>query len=225
MKENKGHARCNAFGIRYINENTRFDYLILMDGDGEDRPEEIRNLIDKLKKDQNTSVVAKRIKRSEGPFFRFLYIMHKFITYIFTGKKINFGNYSCLTNNDVKKISLKASLWSSYSGTVKKYIKNFSSINSIRGSRYFGPSKMSLYNLIIHSFSIIAVFKKQVFLRSILFFLTLFPLKMYLGSISILLQILLIIFCIIIYFISLRERKDELLNSHKNLKDFKEITH
>ena len=42
MKENRGHARCNAFGIRYIFQNKKFDNLILMDGDGEDRPEEIK---------------------------------------------------------------------------------------------------------------------------------------------------------------------------------------
>ena len=34
MKENRGHARCNAFGIRYIFQNKEFDYLVLMDGDG-----------------------------------------------------------------------------------------------------------------------------------------------------------------------------------------------
>ena len=96
MKENKGHARCNAFGIRYVNNNENFDYLILMDGDGEDRPAEIKNLVDRIKKNPNYSVVAKRIKRSEGPFFQFLYFFHKLITLIFTGKKINFGNYSCL---------------------------------------------------------------------------------------------------------------------------------
>ena len=33
MKENRGHARCNAFGIRYIFKNEVFDNLILMDGD------------------------------------------------------------------------------------------------------------------------------------------------------------------------------------------------
>ena len=62
----------------------------------------------------------------------------------------------------------KASLWSSYSGTFKKNINDFNEINSTRGKRYFGPSKMSLYNLIIHSFSIIAVFKLQVFLDQFL---------------------------------------------------------
>ena len=93
--------------------------------------------------------------------FKFLYEIHKLITYIFTGQKINFGNYSCLTKNDINKIHSEASLWSSFSGTVKKNIENFNEVNSTRGSRYTGPSKMSLFNLIIHSFSIIAVLKKM----------------------------------------------------------------
>ena len=120
MKENKGHTRCNAFGIRYIFQNKKFDNLILMDGDGEDRPEEIKSLIKKIKENPNLSVVAKRVKRSEGFFFQSLYQLHKFITFIFTGQSINFGNYSILTRNDVEKLHSKASLWSSYSGSLKK---------------------------------------------------------------------------------------------------------
>ena len=166
MKQNKGHAKCNAFGIRYSIQKEKFDFLILMDGDGEDRPTELRSLIDKVKNDPKFSVVAKRVKRSEGIFFKTLYLMHKIITYIFTGKKINFGNYSCLTINDAKIIQDKASLWNSYSGTIKKYLLDYNEIDSTRGKRYFGPSKMSFFNLIIHSFSIIAVFKLQVLIRS-----------------------------------------------------------
>ena len=69
MKENKGHARCNAAGLKYIFENEEFDYVIPMDGDGEDRPEEIKSLVEKIKENPNLSVVAKRVKRSEGLFF------------------------------------------------------------------------------------------------------------------------------------------------------------
>ena len=71
MKKNKGHARCNAFGIRYVYKNKDFDNLILMDGDGEDRPIEIKNLINKIINNPNISVVAKRIKRSEGLFLNY----------------------------------------------------------------------------------------------------------------------------------------------------------
>ena len=153
MRENKGHARCNAFGIRYVFQNKEFDNLIIMDGDGEDRPSEIKSLIKQIIKSPNISVVAKRVKRSEGFFFQMLYQAHKLITIFFTGKNVNFGNYSILIKADVEKLHSKASLWSSYSGSVKKYIKPLNEINSVRGLRYFGPSKMSLLKLIIHSLS------------------------------------------------------------------------
>ena len=225
MSENRGHARCNAFGIRYIFQNKKFDNLILMDGDGEDRPEEIKSLVEKIKENPNLSVVAKRVKRSEGPFFQSLYQLHKLITFIFTGQNINFGNYSILTRNDVDKLHSKASLWSSFSGSVKKNIKSLQEINSIRGLRYFGPSQMSLFKLIIHSFSIIAVFKYNVFFRSTLIIIVLAYLNSYLGGLTIFLQILIVIFNLIIFIASLREKEKDLLNSHNNLDSIKKITH
>ena len=225
MKKNKGHARCNAFGIRHVYQNKQFDYLILMDGDGEDRPNEINTLLNTINKEPHISVVAKRVKRSEGPFFQLLYQTHKLITFIFTGKKINFGNYSILTKRDVEKIYSEASLWSSFSGTIKKSIKELNEINSFRGLRYFGPSQMSLFKLLIHSFSIIAVFKYQVFLRSTFIIIALSYLNIYLGNFSILLQILIIIFNLLIFMTSLRESEDDLINSHKNLRDIEIITH
>ena len=90
MKQNRGHARCNAFGIRYVLKNENFDNLVLMDGDGEDRPEEIKSLINSIFVNSNTSVVAKRVKRSEGFFFQFLYYLHKILTQFFTWKKNTF---------------------------------------------------------------------------------------------------------------------------------------
>tara|TARA_B100001027_G_scaffold209624_1_gene175941 strand:- start:1111 stop:1701 length:591 start_codon:yes stop_codon:yes gene_type:complete len=196
-----------------------------MDGDGEDRPIELKKLINKILEDPNKSVVAKRIKRSEGLFFRFLYSMHKLITLVFTGKKINFGNYSCLIKEDVIKLSTQASLWSSYSGSVKKNLEYFNEIDSERGTRYFGPSKMSFLNLLIHSFSIIAVFKFQVFFRSLIFIIIFSSLDFSLGTNFNLLSILIVIFNIIILIVSFREKQIELLNSQENLESTEEITH
>ena len=224
MKENRGHARCNAFGIRYIIKNKKFDNLILMDGDGEDRPLEIKSLINKIKENPNLSVVAKRVKRSEGPIFQTLYQLHKLITFVFTGQNVNFGNYSILTKNDVEKLHSKPSLWSSFSGTVKKNIKPFNEINSIRGLRYFGPSQMSLFKLIIHSLSIIAVFKFNVFFRSALMLIVLTFSDSLIGSLGIFFQILIVVFNLIIFIISMREQEKDLLNSHNNLGTIKKIT-
>ena len=223
MKKNQGHARCNAFGIKYIFEQEEFDNLIVMDGDGEDRPQEIKDLINQSIKDPNKSIVAKRIKRSEGLFFQLLYKFHKLLTLFFTGQNINFGNFTCLTKADVGVLSTRGSLWNSFSGTLKKNIKYFNEINSIRGSRYYGPSKMRFSQLILHSLSIISVFKYQVFFRSLLIFFLLSLLNNFIGALSLILQFLLIIFNFIIFVISLREKKIDLINSQNNLRDIKEI--
>ena len=158
-------------------------------------------------------------------FFQFLYQTHKLITLIFTGKNINFGNYSLLTKKDVEKIYSKASLWSSFSGTVKKNLKPLNEINSIRGIRYFGPSQMSLFKLLIHSFSIIAVFKSLVFLRSSIIIIVLAFLNLFIGNFTIILQILIIIFNLAIFYVSKREIEKDLINSHKNLMNINNITH
>ena len=225
MKENRGHARCNAFGLRYINLNEIYDYVIVMDSDGEDRPVEIKDLINKIMDEPTKSVVAKKVKRSEGPIFQALYQIHKFITFIFTGKKINFGNYSCLTKKDIVTLSNKASLWSSFSGSVKQYLENLNEVDSIRGLRYFGPSKMSLFNLAVHSFSIIAVFRYIVFLRSSFMIIILSFLIKPLGMMAITIQILIVFFNLLIFTVSMRENEKAFLESNENVLNEDEITH
>ena len=225
MKQNKGHARCNAFAIRYLSKKHDFDHLIVMDGDGEDRPEEIKYLVNQALEDQEVSVVAKRVKRSEGFMFQILYEVHKLITLVFTGKQINFGNYSCLTKKDVVTLSQQESLWSSFSGTLKKSISRLNTINSTRGSRYFGPSKMSLFNLGIHSFSIIAVFKSQVFLRGLIFGILIYLFKSILGNSTTYLILALITFLALIYLNSFRESIEDFVKSEENIDNVKTYTH
>tara|TARA_B100000686_G_scaffold212600_1_gene219525 strand:- start:449 stop:1327 length:879 start_codon:yes stop_codon:yes gene_type:complete len=218
MKKNQGHARCNATGVKYLSNNkkTEFDYLIVMDGDGEDRPEEIKLLVNKALNTQ-VSVAAKRIKRSEGPLFQTLYRFHKIITLIFAGKNMNFGNYTCLTKQDVIMLSSKKSLWSSFPGSVKKYIKNIDYIESTRGIRYEGPSKMSLIKLIVLSFSIIATFKYQVLLRSLIICSILFLFLKTYYLMGLIFGIFLISFTVAIFIISNRENREALENSTQEI--------
>ena len=168
MLENRGHGRCNAAGLKYIYENEDFDYVLPMDGDGEDRPEEIMQFIEKIKTDPEIPVVGERIKRSESNLFKFCYVVHKILTFIFTGKSIKFGHFSCIPKSIVKEMVNEKATWNCYSASLVKITKKRNSIPSIRGKRYFDLSKMSFYNLIIHSFSIISVFKYNVLNRSIL---------------------------------------------------------
>ena len=77
MKKNQGHARCIATGLKYIFEKEDFDYVIPMDGDGEDRPQEIIDFINQIKNSNNKPIVGQRIKRSENLIFKICYQIHK----------------------------------------------------------------------------------------------------------------------------------------------------
>ena len=224
MKQNRGHARCIAAGLKYIFEKKEFDHVIPMDGDGEDRPEEIKNFIELSEKGEQNSIIAERVKRSEGLLFQTCYRFHKFLTLAFTGQSIKFGNFTCLSKVTIEKMLKEKSTWNSFSGSLRKTEKNLVSIPSIRGTRYFGPSKMSFFNLIKHSFSIISVYRKTVLIRSALFIV--FYILLIKNNASIITSLPLVLLLIMIYSISslaLRENIDELNDSLKNVNDIEKI--
>ena len=224
MKENRGHARCIASGLKYIYEKKEFDYVIPMDGDGEDRPEEIKNFVELSTKTRDTSIVGERVKRSEGLIFKTCYLFHKFLTYSFTGNSIKFGNFSCLSKLTIKKMLNEKATWNSFSGSLKKTEINLLSIPSVRGKRYTGPSKMSFFNLLKHSLSIISVFRKTVLIRSALFII--FYILLIKNNASIITSVPLLMLLIMIYSISalaLRENIDEFDKSLDNINDIEKI--
>ena len=224
MKINQGHARCIATGLKYIFEKEDFDYVIPMDGDGEDRPEEINELINQIQNSNNQPIVGERIKRSENLIFQICYKLHKLITYTFTGKSIKFGNFTCLPKSTVEKLINDKATWNSFSGSLTKVENNLISIPSSRGTRYFGPSKMSFYNLIKHSLSIISVFRKTFLIRSALFIIV--YILFIKSNASVITAIPLVFLLIAVYSISnlaLRENMDEFDKSLSNIINVEKI--
>ena len=224
MKENRGHARCIAAGLKYILEKEEFNYVIPMDGDGEDRPEEIKEFIESIKNNPELTIVGERVKRSENFIFKFCYFFHKLITLVFTGHSIKFGNFTCLTKSTVEKLVNEKATWNSFSGALTKVEKNKTSIRSIRGKRYFGPSKMSFSNLLKHSLSIISVFRNGVLIRSALFII--FYILLIKSNASIITAIPLILLLVMIYSISslaLRENMDEFDKALSNINNIDKL--
>ena len=169
--KNIGHGKSIAHGINYISKKNDFDYLIVMDGDGEDRPEEVKELILKSIDLPSLTIPANRIKRSESAFFKLSYHLHKILTLVLTGYSIKFGNFMCIPRQDLNLIVSNKNLSVSFSGTIAKFIKNKTFIPSMRGVRYYGPTKMSFIKLIRHSLLIISTFRKEAALRLSLIFL------------------------------------------------------
>ena len=224
MRINQGHARCIATGLKFIFEKENFDYVIPMDGDGEDRPEEIKDLINKIDDNHDKPIVGERVKRSEDFVFKFCYQLHKLLTFTFTGKSIKFGNFTCLPKSIVKKLVNEKATWNSFSGSLSKIENNFKTISSIRGARYFGPSKMSFFNLLKHSLSIMSVFRTAFLIRSA-FFIIIYIL-MIKSNASILTALPLVLLLVMIYTISslaLRENMDEFDKALSNIKNIEKL--
>ena len=224
MKINQGHTRCIGTGLKYIFEKEEFDYVIPMDGDGEDRPQEIKEFINQINFLENKPIVGERVKRSENLIFKIFYQLHKLITLTFTGKSIKFGNFTCLPKSTVEKLINEKATWNSFSGSLRKVEDDLKTIPSMRGIRYFGPSKMSFFNLLKHSLSIISVFRMTVLIRSALFIIL--YILMIKSNASVITAIPLFLLLIMIYSISslaLRENMDEFNKAISNINNVENI--
>jgi len=218
MKKNTVHQRCIAAGLKYICKNEDFDRVIVMDADGEDRPEELNDFFKKAEENPKMTITGNRFKRSESIIFKVLYEVHKLLTLIFTGKLIKFGNFSCLPKTHVEQLIQKPYLWNSYSSSVVKTINDRTFIASNRGSRYVLPSKMNFSALIFHSLSIISVFRNLVIIRSILFFLIyLFLIYENISFLTIFPIFCLLFFVLLISKISMRSNMEEFNQSLENV--------
>lgn len=160
LKINVGHQRAIAVGLQYVhNEINDFDYLIVMDSDGEDKPEDILLLIEKSKKQAVDKIIfAQRNKRQESFIFKLGYFFYKKIFKSLTGQKISFGNFSLIPRSLLLKVVHQNNIWNHYSGGIIQSKILYDMVLLDRGKRFTGISKMNFNSLVLHGLSSIAVY-------------------------------------------------------------------
>lgn len=167
LKINIGHQRAIAVGLQYVyNEVENFDAVVVMDSDGEDRPEDIIALLEALEKEREKKIVfAQRKKRQESVAFKTGYFFYKYLFYFLTGQKISFGNFSIIPKALLSKVVHQGNIWNHYSGGIIQSKIPFATVLLDRGKRFKGVSKMNSNSLIIHGLSSIAVYFDFLSLR------------------------------------------------------------
>lgn len=171
LKANQGHQRALALGLAYIYRNMSPEFVIVMDSDGEDRPEEVPRLVEEYDRKPDHIIVAKRLRRSEGFIFRLFYQIYKLLFMSFTGKPISFGNFSLIPQARLQNVIFNSGVWNNLAATVLKSRVPIAFVPTNRGARYHGKSTMNFTSLMIHGFSAMAIFSDVVIGR-IIFFLT-----------------------------------------------------
>jgi glycosyltransferase involved in cell wall biosynthesis len=167
MTRNMGHQKAIATGLSYINDHIEADFVIVMDSDGEDQPDTIKDLLSIASKN-NQIVFAKRTKRSEGLLFRIFYNLYKLIFLLLTGQKISFGNFCAIPFTYVHKIVQVSDIWNHFSGSIIRSGIPYTSEPAERGKRYHGNSKMNFPRLILHGLSAVSVYADIMAVRLIL---------------------------------------------------------
>lgn len=171
LARNVGHQRAIALGLAYLNgerERLNFDAVIVMDSDGEDKPDDILSLINASEQNPQTIIFAQRAKRSESLRFRFFYIIYKNLYRFLTGTQISFGNFSLIPSTMLPRLAFGAELWTNYPAGVIKSRLPLLAIPTVRGKRLAGESRMNFVSLILHGLSGIAVHIDVVAVRLLL---------------------------------------------------------
>jgi glycosyltransferase involved in cell wall biosynthesis len=180
LRANQGHQRAIALGLAYASRELSFDFAIVMDSDGEDRPADVARLIAAFETNPNSLIVAHRQQRSEGLAFIAFYHAYKFMFRRLTGKPISFGNFSLIPRARIDNVIYNPGVWNNFAATMLKSRAPISFVPTIRGKRFFGASRMSFSALAIHGMSAISVFSDIVIGR-IMFGLCLLTLALVLG--------------------------------------------
>lgn len=165
LHTNLGHQRALAVGICHIAECYEGHPVLIMDSDGEDRPENIERMLDKLASDTCDLVVSRRGKRSESAFFKCLYCLYKILFRLLTGHVINFGNFMVFKPHAIKRLAHMPEIWLHIPASVIFSKLRIEDVISDRGTRYCGKSKMNITSLILHGIRGILVFSETVLVR------------------------------------------------------------
>lgn len=168
LSRNMGHQKAIAAGLSYANEHLQAKQIIVMDSDGEDRPEDIQKLIAQAGSFKGIAF-AQRTKRSEGFLFRFFYRIYKFVFVLLTGKSISFGNFCLIPEKYLRKIVHVPDIWNHFSGGIIRSGIPYTAVATVRGKRYHGESKMNFTRLILHGLSAVSVYADFMAIRLILF--------------------------------------------------------
>jgi glycosyltransferase involved in cell wall biosynthesis len=166
LRRNLGHQRAIAVGLVHIHTNLPCAAVVVMDGDGEDRPRDVPRLIDEYRRHgQRTIIFAERAKRLEKIGFRLSYWLYRTSHWLLTGVRVRVGNFSILPWQAVERLVIVSEIWNHYAAAIIRARLPYLTVPMDRGRRMTGESKMNFVALLVHGFSSISVFSDVVSTR------------------------------------------------------------
>lgn len=165
LKANMGHQRAIAIALVELHRRSELDVVIVMDGDGEDSPAGLIELVNAHTLNPPAVIVAQRSQRSENVKFRLFYRVYKFLFRVLTGSKLDFGNFALLPRRVLSEVIYSPDLWNHFPVTLLSSSHSLVRVPLARGLRYEGQSRMNFLALVNHGFSGVSVLMSRAFVR------------------------------------------------------------
>lgn len=142
------------------------DAVLVMDGDGEDRPEDVPRLAQAFAEaPAGTIIFAARTKRSESMTFVVFYRLYRVLHRLLTGVGVRVGNFSLVPFQCLSTLAVSSEMWNHYAAAIFKTRLPHRSVPTARGPRFAGTPRMRFVDLVTHGLSAIAVFGDVVGVR------------------------------------------------------------
>jgi len=166
LRRNLGHQRAIAVGLAFLHSEMNGEAVVIMDGDGEDRPEDIPRLVERFRQEGGKKVVfAARTKRLEGVVFRAFYLLYRWLHRLLVGMPVRVGNFSVIPWAHLSTLVVSSELWCHYAAAVFRLRLPVEMVPAVRGRRLAGHSHMNFVALVAHGLSALAVFGDIVAVR------------------------------------------------------------
>jgi hypothetical protein len=166
LRCNLGHQRAIAVGLAHTEASLRCDAVVVLDGDGEDRPEDIERLLQALEASAGRAVVfAERMRRSEGALFASLYWAYRMLHRVLTGESVRVGNFAVVPAASLVRLVGVSALWNHFAAAVFQARIPYTTVPTDRGIRYSGRSHMTFVALVTHGLSAMSVFGERIGVR------------------------------------------------------------
>jgi glycosyltransferase involved in cell wall biosynthesis len=168
LRRNLGHQRAIAIGLTYIQArmSAAYEAVVVMDGDGEDAPEDVPRLLARLEAEGGRLIVfAERTRRSESLTFRFFYFLYRQLHLLLTSVRVRVGNFSAIPRRRLESLVAVSDLWNHYAAAAFHSRQPYCTIHTERARRLGGRSSMNFVALVAHGLSAISVYREIIGVR------------------------------------------------------------
>ena len=202
-----------ATGLNFLKKEKFQGGIIVMDGDGQDDPAYLVDVIKESKKKPERTITVNRTKREDDLLFKVSYQTYLFLSFLLTFKYLKFGVFSYLHSSSLDKILSTNDIHLAYAASLAKHFKNRNVIFAPRKKRILGQSQNNYKSLTHYALKIISVFKNQVLVNSVALVFISFLLSKFIASSVLFLFILLalLFFNIIIFLLTYQINKSHII--------------